>query len=792
MDKLVKEGQTQVYSDGRILPTYGEDPRKPYLNQPPQQLIELVGVLFSQSGKTKLDGKNGKIIEGGNMTDQQVMAILVGMGTPQQLALSAINAFKANMAAQTGIYTENNNNQKNHNKMKFTLTSLYENVMKSIEALKVMESDSSRVSYTAKNALSILEESVKSFPLRFKDESVVSEDIENAINPNLKFQIASRLHRDLNSSEWLDPVKELRSYIYEAYDASKWSFRISEAVSRVSTQRGPLYTRLAESLTSVLDADDLKTQFASVAAKNPWSMDCKAILNEMRIDESKAATTAEVKTSTLFSPVLESEGSATFHLNGKNYKFDGKEITETEVKDPRFYDVLEGMKMFTHKDGQFITFGEKGMTLEYNLTEGTLTLGKKDLSNASIIEIKEALLATGFFGYRNQWKVDKVCKFFESADMLCEMDNFTNLTSNEFAGLLLTVILPGLADDGGVTEGIWVNKVNTGMQINEMKFIPTATEAVEIIKEFINYDASEMLSEMLVAENHADAIIENKRKEINDKLSFLEEKKAKVKEAIDKVGDSEELTEAMNLLEEEISKFEKELQETYDKVTLGGNKGDKSKTHDGEDYEKDEEEEDKVKEGYGKMEDEEEEKKEEGYGKMEDEEEEKKEEAVEEGVGEVITKVEGDEIKDEEAGADGIAIPAIKGDGPETAAGIAGDMMDKGKPKNVEGKGKDLITKDQEITDTVKGEGDDLADGVEVVKEEEEVVVEKKSEKDYLNDGYVKANVIKAGNGLRKGMDVMVNAEEYTSLGDDDMLEVIDPKRGKTTIVQKANLKVQI
>jgi len=189
------------------------------------------------------------------------------------------------------------------------------------------------------------------------------------------------------------------------------------------------------------------------------------------------------------------------------------------------------------------------------------------------------------------------------------------------------------------------------------------------------------------------------------------------------------------------------------------------------------------------MEDEEEEKKEEGYEKSEEEE---GEEEVKEAVGEVITKVEGDEIADEVAGDDGIAIPAEVGDGPETAAGIAGDIMDMGKPKSVEGKGKDLITKDQEITDTVKGEGDDLADGVEVVKEEEEVVVEKKSEKDYLNDGYVKAIVIKAGSGLRKGMDVMVNAEEYTSLGDDDMLEVIDPKKGKTTIVQKANLKVQI
>lgn len=713
MDKVVKEGQTQVYADGSIDPQFGVDTNKPYLHQPPKQLLDIVGVLYSQSGKTKLDGKNGKVIEGGNMTDSQVLSVLVGMGTPQQLALSAINAFKANMA----IYTENNNNQKNHNKMKFTLTSLYENVMKSIEALKVMESDSSRVSYTAKNSLSILEESLKSFPLRFKDESVVSEDIENDVNPNLKFQIASRLHRDLASSDWLNPIKELRSYILESYDASKWSFRISEAVSRVSSQRNPLYTRLAESLTSVLDTDDVKTQFASIAAKNPWSMDCKAILNEMNTEEAKANTNGSATVSTLFSPVLESEGSVTFHLNGKNYKFDGKEITEAEVKDPRFFDVLEGLNMFSHKNGELVTFGEKGMTLEYNLSEGTLTLGKKDLTNASIIEIKEALLATGFFGYRNQWKADKVCKFFESVDMLCEMDNFTNLTSNDFAGLMLTVLT--------VESGVWVNKVNTGMQLNEMKFIPTATEAVEEIKEFINYDVSEILSEMLVAENHADAIIENKRKEINNKISFLEEKKAKVKEAIDKVGDSEELAEAMNLLDEELAKFEKELQETYDRVTLGGNKGDKSKTHDGEDYEDEDEKDESVKEG----EDKEEEETNEKYDK--------------------------------------VVLGGNKGDKSKTHDGE--DYEDEDKDESVK-------------------EGEDK----EEEEEADESVVEKKSEKDYLNDGYVKASVVKAGNGLRKGMDVMVNAEEYTSLGDDDMLEVIDPKKGKTTIVQKANLKVQI
>ena len=163
--------------------------------------------------------------------------------------------------------------------------------------------------------------------------------------------------------------------------------------------------------------------------------------------------------------------------------------------------------------------------------------------------------------------------------------------------------------------------------------------------------------------------------------------------------------------------------EKYDDVVLGGNKGDKSKTHDGEDFEDEDEKDESANEKYddvvlgGNKGD-----KSKTHDGEDFEDEDEKDESVEEAVGEVITKVEGDEIKDEEAGDDGIAIPVIKGDGPETAAGIAGDMMDMGKPKSIEGKGKELITPDQKITDVVKGEGDDLADATEIVKEEEEVL----------------------------------------------------------------------
>ena len=658
MEKVIKEGQTQVYSGGAIDRQYGVNTDAPYLNMPPQQLIDIVGVLFAQSGKTKLDGKNGKVVENGPMTDSQVLSILVGMGTPQQLAMSAINAFKGN---QTEI-TENNNKQKNHNEMKFTIAELHENVMKSIEALKVMNSDNSRVSYSANNALNILEESLKVFPMRFKNEEteVISEEIENSVNPMLKFNIAKSLHSKLAFADWLNPIKELRSYINGAYEDTKWSFRVTEAIARTQTQKGKMYEGLVNDLESLLteSSDSIKSKFSAIAAKNPWSMDCKSILNEMKAEDNKATANGSGTISTILSPVLESEKGLTYHLHGKNYNFDGKTITEAEVKDSRFFDILEGLGMFKNMNNTLVTFGEgNDRTLEYNLTEGTIKLGTKDLTNASIIEVKESLMALNFFGYRNQWKIDKVCKFFESVDLLAEMDNFTNITSNEYKNLSLTMI--------NVNEGVYVNKVNSAMHINEMIFVSSATETVKLVKEFINYDASPILSEKLISENNEVAKVEKTRSDISDKISFLEEKKAKVKEAINKLGETDELTEAMNLLEEEISKFEKSLQETYDKVVLGGNKGDKSKTHDGEDFE---------------------------------EEDEKKEEAV----------------------------------------------------------------------------------------------TEKKSRNDYLNDGFVEAEIAKNGNGLKKGMEVFVSAEDYTSLGDNDQLECIDPKTGKTTICPKSQLNVKI
>ena len=163
--------------------------------------------------------------------------------------------------------------------------------------------------------------------------------------------------------------------------------------------------------------------------------------------------------------------------------------------------------------------------------------------------------------------------------------------------------------------------------------------------------------------------------------------------------------------ESTIMDFASFVNEAYDKVTLGGNEGDKSKTKKGEeDYEDDKDEsveEDRAEDIEAEVN---------AKGKPK---------SVKEGVAEVITKIEGDEIADEEAGADGIAIPAMKGDGSETAAGIAGDIMNKGKVKNLSAMAGKLVTPDQKVTEVIPDEANDVSeDGIEIplVKEDEEVL----------------------------------------------------------------------
>lgn len=612
--KKVNEGQTQVYLSGMVNPQYGVDTRAPYLNAPPKQLMDLTREFF-KSGKSQA----------------QVLAILVGMGTPQQMALAAIHAHHTLCAMQE-------QQQKNNKHMKFTLVDLYEKVATTIERLDEMAADKSRTSYSLKQAKDLLESSLKMFPdlsltrgiasrMSAEDAMAVKEDVESRVSPNLKYALAKTIHRSAAIHDWMQPVSELRSYINSIYTGNQWSFKVNEAIDSISKRNNPLDTKLASELTTLLNEseDVVKAGFERMASANPWSAELRSILNEMKM-EAKGANQPKASVQRIITPMLSESGRVMFHLHGKNWAFDGKRITEAHIVDPRFGQVLEAINMFKQVGEALVMFGESEKALEINITEGTVKLGGLDLTRLDAIGVKEALLANKFFSYRDAWKADRIAAMVEHFDMVGELDTALGLNSNEFLNVYLTML--------AVEEGVWVNKVNPAMKLNEMKFFRTATAALKEAKEFIGYDATSYLAKSLVAEGHKTAIVEKKRASINEELSFLESKREQINAAIARIGRVDELASALTLVESEITKKEKELQLTY--------------------------------------------------------------------------------------------------------------------------------------------------------------VAEKKTKLDYLNSGYTEATIERPVGAFKKGDEVMVSAEEYSSLGDDDLIDVVNPKTMESELIERGKLKVKI
>jgi hypothetical protein len=602
MKNPLNEGQTQVYTNGRYEPQVGVDVNARYLNTVPSQLLDIVSTLYNSGSKTQMIG--GKIVNVGHKSDAQVLAILVGMGTPQQMAVSAITKYKEIIASLTpsNILATYENKQKNTNKMKFTFGNLYEAIKGTLEELNAVNSDNSRISYSVKDSIRILEAYLKELNAVIyesylsknstKEESIlnsspakdsiemlenylkqlksiaITEEVENSINPVIKFKVARDLHNGLSVHSWIDPVKNLVTYIGELFQKNKYHFKISEAIQRVSTQNDILSEKLRNELTGLLNDSNtsLRENFEKLVKRNPWSRDCNNIINEMKTEESNLIDSKQIKIVKTFSPILENENGIHFHLHGKDYLLKNNKISETYVHESRFRNILEALKLFKQNDDVFSLFGNNEKVLEFNGSTGKIMFGTTDMTNESVYELKNALMVTNFFGYRDQYKVDVVCRLIESLDMLCQMDNFTSLQSQEFAALYLTLI--------NIQESLYINKVNGSMKLNEMIKVESATDAVKITKEFINYDVTPILSKKLVKENNEFAIKQKNINELNDVILFLENKRKDIKNAIIAYGQTTQLSEALSLVESEINKKEVELSKFY---TSSLNEKDKKK-----------------------------------------------------------------------------------------------------------------------------------------------------------------------------------------------------------------------
>lgn len=464
---------------------------------------------------------------------------------------------------------------KENKDMKLTLEKLHTQSEKTIAALEEMKSDNS-LGFSASSAQKIIESSLAQLQMTKDDQTVMEEKIkagykidDTLVNPVLKYTVTETLYKRLSQYDWIMPVSDLRNMIQESFVADKWSYVAANFANSIAGQTSnPSYANLYEGLVNVLiDEENVRHALKDVLLENSWNTDAKsllvAIVNEEKAEQGEVSTSVyensccSVRKS--FSPLIIDENKKVFHLNGKDYIFDGQTLEEATVTDRKYLNALEGLSILKYEadKDRLVYYGKNNMVLEYDCKTDTLSLtGVENINEMSIIDINETLKRCGIFDRETIGNCEKLVKFFEAKDILVELDNpVTTIQSDKWAGVFVTII--------NVQEGVYVNKVNVALGLNEMTYYKTAKEACEAIKEFMKYDASPILLEKLQKEGIKSAELDHKRNQIRETLSFLSEKRAQLIEGLQQTDNNPQLKSALELVEGEIRKFEKELQETY-------------------------------------------------------------------------------------------------------------------------------------------------------------------------------------------------------------------------------------
>ena len=94
------------------------------------------------------------------------------------------------------------------------------------------------------------------------------------------------------------------------------------------------------------------------------------------------------------------------------------------------------------------------------------------------------------------------------------------------------------------------------MKTNNFIKAENATKAVEIVKEFINYDISSSVQDLLEEDVKKTVIVESRKNEILDKINFLKEQKSVLAKEDVK---NEYIVEANKLITEEIEKLQSDF-----------------------------------------------------------------------------------------------------------------------------------------------------------------------------------------------------------------------------------------
>lgn len=530
----------------------------------------------------------------------QIYAILRGMGIDQNRAACAVHEYviKPRTIQKNTITMESN----------FDISILKDKLSKLKESLETFkQQDKSKINFSSGKALDIVNYQLSKFDTLSGIEKMIEEknilldtikkqnesnptsenekiifkltgevaSLEKSLNETIvknKFKMLRECSRELKTYDWLVPVSSFMNEINILMNNNKYSSKINETYhTLINHKYKDMYNLAINDLEKMLEHNEIavKGEIIDTLNKHKWIPEISRIILE-HAEEEKVMTSGRTGTiNKVYSPVeMNENGSFIFTLNDKFYKLTSNKIeiaNENEVSS-KFINIKNALKQFKSNDNGILSVFRGNNVLEFNINENKLSINDQSIDHTNISNFRNYMKTINFYGLNELNKIDEICYLLESSDMIMELDFVTSIASKTLAGVFVNII------NSTMTESIYINKINPAMGTNILVETKSGEEAQAHVSELIDIDISKIVYEELETENKLKVEVEKEKEEINNKISFLENKKNEVKEAISKYGNTIELDASLKVIDEELVKFDIKLQEVYSKKKVNEKK----------------------------------------------------------------------------------------------------------------------------------------------------------------------------------------------------------------------------
>lgn len=367
---------------------------------------------------------------------------------------------------------------------------------------------------------------------------------------------------ELENFSWEKNAKDALLNLKKTYESNRKEIEVAKAIEEINRSGGrDLFSSIVESMRSWLSSENRVSEKLMRDLKK-WSFNpiVRSLVEKITHFEGNNSNKFSINVNSencdirsIIAPTLVSENNSVFVTSDRFFRATEKGISVMEraeaaklpAKFLKSVLALNNPSVKVNESGldMFIGKNKLSVIFENDTETKSVYLNGKRISEDKLGFVLSMELRNSFSSSAKI--VEQATEVVEAANYLSEIDFGKKIVSKIYEGVEANVFKFG--------QKVFVHKVNPAMKKNEL-LEGNGTQAVNIVKEFLGFDISESMTDVLENEQRVLAIMKNDKESIKKNLSIVENEMSKIAKAIESnpnISESQEIKEAQAMLQKE-------------------------------------------------------------------------------------------------------------------------------------------------------------------------------------------------------------------------------------------------